>query len=121
MITVINVRSQKYRDLRPNENVVYIGRETSIINGKSDGSPLANTFSVKKYGRDECIRLYDKWLNTAIGIRNTEVCDELNRLYTIAKKGDLYLVCWCAPLPCHGDIIKRVIESKMEVSSWYYM
>jgi len=35
---------------------------------------------------------------------------EVFRLARLAKKGDLYLGCWCAPLPCHGDVVKKAIE-----------
>lgn len=27
-----------------------------------------------------------------------------------AAKHDLVLCCWCAPLPCHGDVLKAAIE-----------
>ena len=35
---------------------------------------------------------------------------ELFRLVRLAKKGDLYLGCYCAPRACHGDVIKAEIE-----------
>jgi len=42
-----------------------------------------------------------------------EMKDELSRLYNIYKKyGKLNLFCWCAPLPCHADIIKKIILKK---------
>jgi hypothetical protein len=28
------------------------------------------------------------------------------------KKGDVVLICRCAPSKCHGDIIKEIIESR---------
>ena len=48
-------------------------------------------------------------------MRNKKVIDELNRLYLIAKNGDLNLGCWCAPTPCHGDIIKELLDEKLKV------
>lgn len=33
-----------------------------------------------------------------------------------ASGRDIHLVCWCHPLPCHGDIIKEYIETgKIEI------
>ncbi len=64
--------------------------------------------------RDESIARYSEWLDAQIAAgTNREVLDELNRLYKIAKSGDLYLVCWCEPMNCHGRKIKAVIESKL--------
>ena len=31
-------------------------------------------------------------------------------LWRISQQGDLELVCWCSPLPCHGDVLKELIE-----------
>jgi len=28
---------------------------------------------------------------------------------------DVYLVCWCKPLACHGDVIKRMVEDKLNI------
>lgn len=43
-----------------------------------------------------------------------DIKDEMNRLYTLAKKVDLYLICWCTPKRCHGDCIKQLLEAKLK-------
>jgi len=43
------------------------------------------------------------------------VKEELIRLAELSKEGDLTLICWCTPLPCHGDVIKDALEKIAEV------
>jgi hypothetical protein len=38
------------------------------------------------------------------------VMAELKRLAMIAAESDLILSCWCAPEPCHGEIVRAAIE-----------
>jgi hypothetical protein len=42
--------------------------------------------------------------------QNSTIIKELFRCVNIAKKTDLYLVCWCVPKRCHAEIIKRILE-----------
>lgn len=96
------------------DRVVYIGRGNSQILH----SPLANPFKISATcSRDESIAQYETWLFQAIGSRNEQVIKELNRLYFLAKTGDLELVCYCKPLACHGDVIKRVLDNALEERS----
>ena len=78
---------------------VYIGRP----------SILGNPFSVEQYGREGCIERYRAWLKAEYAKRGA-VYAEIQRLVALAQQGDLVLVCWCAPEPCHGDVIQRVVE-----------
>lgn len=79
-------------------------------------SPLGNPFTSKSHGQgirvnsvQESINMFDKWLEDKINAGDQPVLLELARLYNIADKQELNLVCWCAPGPCHGDVIKRVL------------
>ncbi|MFA5347055.1 MAG: DUF4326 domain-containing protein [Methanoregula sp.] len=80
----------KYKDGFP-PGSVYIGRP----------SPFGNPFSIGKDGsREEVIEKYRQWLQ------------DQPRLVKIMKrelKGK-DLVCFCSPKPCHGDVIKEVVE-----------
>ena len=96
MISVENKRNYKGEG-------VYIGRP----------SVLGNPFSVEQYGRERCIELYRGWLKAEYAKRGA-VYAEIQRLVALAMQGDLVLVCWCAPEPCHGDIVKRVVEHLVE-------
>ena len=38
----------------------------------------------------------------------------IDEIYEKYKRGeDIYLECYCAPLPCHGDIIKDKLEKRL--------
>jgi alkylated DNA repair dioxygenase AlkB len=78
---------------------VYIGRP----------SLLGNPYSVREYGRQEAISLYRRWLWDRI-LEQGVVYAELKRLAELAKRGDLTLICWCAPEPCHGEVVRKAIE-----------
>jgi len=70
---------------RSERHHVYIGRP----------SKWGNPFVVGKHGqRGECIALYEGWLR-----RNAALIEALDEL-----RG-LVLGCWCAPRPCHGDVL----------------
>ena len=86
-------------------NHEYIGRP----------SPLGNPFPLPKgVAKGSTLPKYREWLMKKIEMKDKQVIDELNRLYLIAKKGDLNLGCWCAPQVCHGDVIKELLESKLK-------
>ena len=88
---------------------VYIGRD---MPGRP-GSPLANPFRITNAAsRLEVIGAYRVWLTEKIVNRDMVVCKELARLQRKAKEGDLVLLCWCAPLICHGEVIKEFLETQ---------
>lgn len=81
----------------------YIGR----------GNPLGNPWPIDNSigdTREIVVARYGDWLDQQILEENHTVCDELNRLADIASStGSLSLQCFCAPLLCHGNHIKRVL------------
>ena len=81
-------------------------------------SPLGNPFKIGNVDgdREEVIRKYKAWLRR--NITNKSVANELGRLITkYRKEGHLTLICWCAPLPCHADVIARYIK-KLAKMGW---
>jgi Domain of unknown function (DUF4326) len=46
--------------------------------------------------------------------RRAAIRSELERLLGIARADDLNLVCFCAPLPCHGHTIQAQLETRLE-------
>ncbi len=103
MITVANVRTTK--------NGVYIGRAMPRQGWK--GSHLGNPYRLDGLERGVVIRMYREWLERALET-NTPQLTELSRLTELARHGDLTLLCWCAPLACHGDVVKELIEARLE-------
>ena len=95
---------------------VYVGRASSLARARKlcgymlDYSILGNEEgTVAGDSRAGAIAKYKAWLWTKIKERGPE-WDALRELSNIARDGDMALVCWCAPLPCHGDVIKAAIE-----------
>ena len=72
---------------------VYIGRP----------GPYGNPFEIGRHGdRAEVIRKHEAWVrsNPALMYR-----------IKIELKGK-NLVCWCAPLPCHGDTLLKIANEE---------
>jgi hypothetical protein len=89
---------------------IYIGRP----------SPLGNPFTAKDYGKgipvasvEESIKLYEIWLMDQIKT-NPSVRKALNEILNQSAKEPVNLICWCAPGPCHGDVIKKFINNIVE-------
>jgi len=79
---------------------IYVGRP----------SVLGNPFAIGKDGdRAEVIGKYRVWLWEQVKARS-EVFEELVRIKRKAETKDVYLVCWCKPLACHGDVVKACVE-----------
>jgi hypothetical protein len=82
-------------------NCEYIGRP----------SALGNPFAIGASGtREEVVLKYRNWIISRIKEKDMEIINELKRLKSLAKKGELKLGCWCAPRACHGDVIKELLE-----------
>lgn len=116
MIHVENIRGFN-REKYPNAHIVKIDRS----------SVLGNPFRIGTVGpdgpmdRERVIQSFRKSLNKEranyedkqtgiIRDKETHRWDEVVKLALIAREKDVVLLCWCAPLPCHGDVIKSAIE-----------
>lgn len=105
---MINLKNKNYHKILPDD--IFIDRT----------SPLGNPYSHKHGTRaefvvatvDEAIECYRTWLNEQIANKNRQVCDALNQIYKRHITGNVSLVCHCIPRPCHGNVIKAVIEAK---------
>lgn len=103
--TVVNV---KVKYLKPRKidtfvqwsndpNHIYIGRHNMYV--KAPQSKWHNPFTVKKYGLEKALSLYEKRIRD-----NRELMDSLCEL-----KGK-ELGCWCKPEKCHGDVLVKLIK-----------
>lgn len=92
-------------------------RESAIGEYVGRPSPLGNPYVLGRGGsREQVIANYRLWLGTQLLVKKDErVRGEMNRLYKIARdEGELTLVCWCAPLACHADVIRELLLAKFE-------
>ena len=119
MIYVYNMHEEDHTNEKCN---YYVGRSKS-------GNPLGNPFthngvrkSIAKLSfktREEAIEAYKIYFKKMYGGDNdlTKAFDEIYEHY---KKGeDIYLGCFCKPLPCHADFLaeelqKKLLKEKME-------
>jgi hypothetical protein len=75
---------------------VYIGRRNARYG--QPASKWANPFRVsQETDRASAIAAYERWLR-----QQQHLVDALRELH------DRDLVCWCAPLSCHGDVLLRL-------------
>lgn len=109
-ITVVNIKVVSKRGgLSPELGWTdwYVGRP----------SVLGNPFTVKtETERSVRIAQYRKWLWEQIQL-DTDVLYELIAIARQLVQGQkVRLICWCAPNPCHADVImsavKWIIESR---------
>lgn len=84
---------------------VYIGRPAK----------LGNPFIIGKDGsREEVMAKYRVWFIVQY-YADEEFYTIIHKLAKRAKEGELIFICWCAPEPCHGDIIQEFIQYLNEV------
>jgi len=75
----------------PVPDAIYIGRP----------SIWGNPFVIGRDGtRADVIAKYESWLT-----QQPRLMAQLDRL------AGRHLVCWCAPLPCHGDVLLRLANA----------
>ena len=101
-ITVTN----KYKMGATQEGDFYIGR----------GSPLGNPYKIAPggYSRKQVLDLYKKWFQQQWDQNNPDVKFAISQIHhRYMRKLPSRLICFCAPLPCHGDIIKKFICERL--------
>ena len=109
MIKVIHKKdSHKYED------VIYVGRGSVLGNPYTS---IKNRETLAKFvvdSREESISNFRKYLIEKIKNKDKDICDEMNKIYKKALNGDVYLSCYCSPKSCHGDVIKEIVEFKID-------
>lgn len=82
-------------------------------------SALGNPFQIGVAGgRTEVIKKYRVWLAERI-LQDSPQRQELERLVRQLNEGkELALACWCAPAPCHADVVKEVLVARVKGKEW---
>ena len=97
MIQVVN----KYAGIPSGGHREYIGRP----------SVLGNPYKIGIDGdRAQVIQKFREHLDEVLKDPEHPVTRRISQLAIIARNGDLFLICFCAPQSCHGDVIKEAIE-----------
>lgn len=79
---------------------VYIGRPSPFGNPFSHVPSALARFRART--REEAIAKYEEWLRA-----QPALIDRVKR----ELRGKV-LGCWCAPLPCHGDVLARIANEE---------
>lgn len=107
MILVVNKHKHT-----PTNNDYYIGRGSALGNPYTSQDLDKTKAEFQAKDREESVYMYREYLLNKIKNKDPLICNELNKIYKLSKRGDINLVCFCAPKSCHGSVIKEVIESK---------
>ena len=71
-------------------------------------TPLGNPFPVgPATTRAQSIARYRAWLPEEL-LRNPDARRQFDRIVAAARAGDVTLLCWCAPEPCHAEIVAEL-------------
>jgi hypothetical protein len=63
--------------------------------------------------KEEAIERYSHYYDVMYG-KNIEFTKIIDEIYAKYRRGeDIYLGCYCAPEPCHGNIIARKLQARM--------
>lgn len=103
-------------DYSTEKNNFYIGRS-------KNHNPLGNPFthngkrtSLAKLSfktREEAIEAYKIYFRRAYGV-DQELTKAFDEIYEHFKNGeDIYLQCFCKPLPCHGDFLAEELQRRL--------
>lgn len=88
-------------------DAIYVGRPTIV------GNPYSHVVSTRKRpslaniiveSREEAVKSYRKYFYESLKV-NKEFRD-----FVMSLQGH-DLVCWCAPKPCHADVIAEYLDS----------
>lgn len=107
-IAVVNLNKR----IQDERGFIYIGRP----------GPYGNPYRIGKDGdRGACIELFKRYLkiisNSSIRHPNSNLLlrleTEMREMIEDEKIHHFKLGCWCAPEPCHGDILKQILEERL--------
>ena len=101
MPKVLNIRT----DTIPS-NAVYVGRP----------SKWGNPFTIGRDGtRLEVIERYRRFIEGELLYQDTyAMSNNPNDILDISELRGKDLVCWCAPLPCHADVLMEVANKLVD-------
>ena len=105
-LQVVNVKRMK----RLESDVWYVGRK-----GRYQASALGNPYKPQIRGVGETLPKYKRYLweqiKKGMAGETSAVWSELVKLTESVKAGQTTkLGCWCAPRPCHAEVIAQAVE-----------
>jgi hypothetical protein len=87
------LNAKDFRDGVP-AGAVYIGRSHPRFGSSRWGNPFKLAKGAGDAARADVIATYRRW-----------ICDQPKLMAALPELRGRDLVCWCAPLPCHGNVL----------------
>jgi hypothetical protein len=110
--TVVNIKKEylkkrgykDFQDWAKDPSHVYIGRDMTFYVKGTVKSKWSNPYTVKKYGIDKCLELYESYIR-----KNKKLMNDIEELR------NKELGCWCITKTnnkCHGNVLIKILEEK---------
>lgn len=109
-------------DFTSQPNNFYIGRSRTwnpLGNPFTHNGVRTNLAKLSLKTREDAIEAYARYFDEMYG-KDPDFTKAFDEIYERYKAGeDIYLQCFCKPLPCHGDVIaerlqRRLIRDRMQ-------
>lgn len=114
MAIIVYNRAKEDHSDDPNNFPIYRGG--SILGNPYTDKPLGKTMAVYQVRtREEAIKRYSSYFDMMYST-NRFFKELIDNIYEKYKNGeDVYLECYCKPLPCHGDVIAEKLQKRLLV------
>ena len=110
MITVYNINDE---DHTSSPNDYYIGRGSILGNPYTHIKDRQTKAFYVVGTREEAIERYGHYFDVMY-TTNDSFKDRIDEIYDKYKSGEeVYLGCYCKPLPCHGDVIAEKLQERL--------
>lgn len=90
----------------------YIGRGSSLGNPYTSKNLEDTKALFQCDSKEEALTKYKGYLLEKISSEDEDICKMLDDIETASVEGNVYLICYCKPKKCHGDIIKEIIDNR---------
>lgn len=109
----IVIYNTKTEDFTSHPNNVYIGRPSILSNPYTHDGKKSSLAKLTFKTREEAINAYKLYFD-AMYEQDMQFKQVVDLIYEKYKNGeDIYLQCFCSPLPCHGEYIKEKLEKRL--------
>lgn len=105
---VLNVVNKRNHVAKAGTVDVYCGRGSVLGNPYTHKEGTKAQFIMES--RDEAVEAYRGYFEQQM-MHNSEFLMEMRRIYRLARKQEVNLVCYCSPLKCHCNVIRGFLLS----------
>lgn len=112
MAIIVYNRAKEDHSQNPNNYPCYRGG--SILGNPYTDKPVKKTLAIyQAKTREEAIERYSSYFDMMYDT-NEQFRDVVDEMYDKYRNGeDIYLECYCSPLPCHCDVIAKKIKQRV--------